>query len=354
MTFGFRHKAAPKIITQGQVNLANLAKGLIFLQEGYNPIDLVNRALWTQPFAASNTVATACDLTGRTSTVSTTNVDLYTIPVATGNTITVLAVVLNSIGRGSGSWVCARYNTAATTHWLMQINGSNQPSFRADNTTPTSFECVHQNSTVGDKLSIIVGRVTAANVVEVFLNGIPPTTPVTLTGTSAVNTTVNSSNDAMGVGNRHPNFSNVPCGPIVRLAMWDRDLTNAEVAYVSSNPRSPLFKVSKRRYVKSSGTNTYTLSISGGFTLSGAVALLRTRLQAISGGILFSGSVTQLRTRVQVPSGGITFGGAVPELRTRILAPSGGVVFGGSAPITFIPAGGSVGNPQRTLVGVGQ
>jgi len=152
----------------------------------------------------------------------------------------------------------------------------------------------------------------------------------------------------------------------------------------------------RRIWATLGGANTYTLSVSGGVTLSGSVPLLRERRQVSSGGIQFSGTIPLLRTRTQIPSGGITFGGTAPIvfnapniytilpsggvvfsgtvplrrerlftpsgavsfsgtaplIRTRLLAPTGQVTFSGSAPILFIPAGGLPSVPgSRITVG---
>lgn len=69
----------------------------------------------------------------------------------------------------------------------------------------------------------------------------------------------------------------------------------------------------------SSGTNTYTFSVSGSVVFSGIVAMIRTRLMA--------------------PSGDVTFSGSAAMVRTRLLPVTGSVQFSGSAPITFVPAG---------------
>jgi hypothetical protein len=153
-------------------------------------------------------------------------------------------------------------------------------------------------------------------------------------------------------------------------------------------------------YSATASGNIYTITPSGGIVFSGAVPLLRTRVQVPSGGISFSGAVPLLRTRVQVPSGGVTFGGTAaitfvpgikiytitpsggisfsgaapllrtrlqvpsggisfagtaPLVRTRIQLPSGGVVFSGSSPLIFIPAGGALTTPvNRISIGVGR
>jgi hypothetical protein len=150
------------------------------------------------------------------------------------------------------------------------------------------------------------------------------------------------------------------------------------------------------------GGTTYTISPSGSVAFSGAVPLLRTRVQSASGtvtfsgassllrtrtqvpsgtvtfsgaapitfvpaaggttytitpsgGFVFSGTATQLRTRVQVPSGNVAFSGAVPLIRTRVQTPTSGVTFSGTSGMIFIPAGGVPSSDySRLTVGMGR
>jgi hypothetical protein len=125
----------------------------------------------------------------------------------------------------------------------------------------------------------------------------------------------------------------------------------------------------------SGGTNTYTLSPSGSFILSGTSPLARERAVYPSGGFSLSGSATQSRERAITPSGGISLSGTAPLVdtatyalnpsggiifsgdpvvtRERVLAPSGGVTFNRSAKMTFVPAGGVARNDMdRISVGV--
>lgn len=169
---------------------------------------------------------------------------------------------------------------------------------------------------------------------------------------SGTTTDASDSTTPFYLGNRGSDSLRNWDGWIGRFIRWNRVLTDAEVRRLYENVNRLIAPRTVRRPA-SGGTNTYTLSISGGFILSGAVALLRTRLQAITGGVSFSGAVPLLRTRAISPSGGVVFSGGAAQIRTRVQVPSGGVTFGGSAPITFIPAGGSATIPMRTLMGVG-
>jgi hypothetical protein len=124
------------------------------------------------------------------------------------------------------------------------------------------------------------------------------------------------------------------------------------------------------------GAATYTITPSGGVTFSGAIPLIRERLQPVSGqvtfggtapitftgsatytivpsgGFVLSGAPVQIHERALVPSGGVVFSGSPAQIHEKVLVPSGQVTFGGSAPITFIPAGGVVSNPvSRVTVG---
>lgn len=197
-----------------------------------------------------------------------------------------------------------------------------------------------------------------------------------------------------------------------------KDATNTQYTaanWVSSNtPYAATFSTTIMRVVSTNnsasishlhvaaaggGTNTYTLAVSGGFSLGGTAQYNRVRNSQVSAGISFAGSSPLARTRVAQISGGVTFGGSAPITfvpfsgvtytlavsggfslggtapynrvrvqpvsagvnfggtaqysRVRISQISGGVTFGGTNSIIFIPAGGAINIPQRTIVGAG-
>lgn len=110
-------------------------------------------------------------------------------------------------------------------------------------------------------------------------------------------------------------------------------------------------------YFSSAGAgNIFTLSVSGGFTLSGALTLIRQRVQAVSGGIIFSGVASFVRSRILSVSGALALFGSAALIRNRAVVSTGEVNFNGSAAMTFVPSSGGGGGTaanQRTLVGTG-
>lgn len=86
------------------------------------------------------------------------------------------------------------------------------------------------------------------------------------------------------------------------------------------------------------GGTTYTLTVGGSYTFSGAVPQIRERKQVTGGSIVFSGAVPQLRTRTQNVSGGMVLSGAANYQRVKQYTPSGSIVFSGTAPLS---AGGT-------------
>lgn len=115
---------------------------------------------------------------------------------------------------------------------------------------------------------------------------------------------------------------NLALSSVPLVLLWNRALTDQEVAQVSLNPWA-VFR----------NTDRYPLFVS---TAASGTSYIITP----SGGVTFSGTALEIRGRVQVPSGGVVFSGTAPNIRTRVQKPTGSVLFSGTAPITF--TGGSV------------
>lgn len=158
-----------------------------------------------------------------------------------------------------------------------------------------------------------------------------------------------------------------------------RVLDDAEVARLYQEQiENPWTLFEPRRIwvpVSSGGTNTYTFSVSGGASFSGASPLIRERVQTPSGGIAFAGAPVISHERAIAASGQVTFSGTAPIVSTasyqfdvsggvtfsgspdvikeKILPADGGVNFGGSARLIFVPVGGTGTNDSdRISVGV--
>jgi len=87
-------------------------------------------------------------------------------------------------------------------------------------------------------------------------------------------------------------------------------------------------------------SKTNIIPVSGGLVFSGAATYQRTRQSQVSGGISLSGIATYLRTKIQQVSGGLLFSGVGGYSKTKIETVSGGIVYGGTGPMVFVPAAG--------------
>jgi hypothetical protein len=98
---------------------------------------------------------------------------------------------------------------------------------------------------------------------------------------------------------------------------------------------------------------TYTLTVSGGISLTGSSLYIRSRTQTTSGGYSFGGVGGYNRIRSLTPNGGFNFTGVQQLIRTRVEPVSGAISLGGHGSTIFIPSGGSVVIPKRTMMGAG-
>lgn len=163
------------------------------------------------------------------------------------------------------------------------------------------------------------------------------------------------------------------------FGIWNRVLADAEIREITRNPWQLFAPRSIWVPVSSSASGTsYTITPSGGITLSGSGTEVNTKVLAVSGGVTFagtgsmafattgttytispSGGITfagtgvQVRSKTIAPEGGFTFSGSGLDLRTKIIDISGGVTFGGTGSMTSNTSvvTGTVG--ERTKVGVG-
>lgn len=110
-----------------------------------------------------------------------TNAERWT-GVATGPEFTVIAVVLDSVGRGTNrSPVDADNNSTVGRNWQFRFGSSNRLEFFVFNTVPNTFGTGPTVTSSATEPSVMVGRV-AGGVVNSWLNGVGGT-PVTITGT---------------------------------------------------------------------------------------------------------------------------------------------------------------------------
>lgn len=245
--------------------------------------------------------------------------------------VTYSGAALSATGGGTLKWYLTGPATGANTLTFTYSNGYAQPAVAAsdytgvDQTTPLGT--LVNNSGTGNTTS--TGSVTCpANglVVGYGMNNQTNAAHLADPGTTSLGRGVaNGSNRELYGGYRSStgglSWTGGTYGP-----PWEAD------AY----PVNP-----------AGGTNTYTFSISGGFTTGGTSPELRTRVLApVTTPVTFAGNSNLLRTRLLAPTGGISLSGTSQQIKTKILTMAGGITFGGSAPLINpnAPVGDSTNN----------
>jgi hypothetical protein len=126
-------------------------------------------------------------------------------------------------------------------------------------------------------------------------------------------------------------------------AAWDRALADAEAYQFNENPWILVTRDTRRVYSAAAGggTQTRTVTASGGISFAGAATLERQRILSAAGGLAFSGAGIAARARTSAPSGGVVFGGAADYstetgagTQTREVVSTGGLTLGGAATLT--------------------
>lgn len=174
-------------------------------------------------------------------------------------------------------------------------------------------------------LNVGVGIVTSNASRQVVLNGIAASVNTTSVSPAGVDTL----NIGEGAGS-----SVMSCMPAQHImdCVWLDALSVEDAKDFSLNPFQLLEIVPRRLFfgLPSAGT-TYTFGVSGSVALSGAAALLKTKLQVPSGSIAFSGTNSLRKTRIQPVSGSIAFSGTAAQAHVKAYAPSGQLVLSGAA-----------------------
>ena len=122
-------------------------------------------------------------------------------------------------------------------------------------------------------------------------------------------------------------------GAVIGAWAWNRALSPAEARTLTDNVWQLYAPPSRRIFfvTPAGGGTTYTFGVSGNVALSGAAALLKTKLQVPSGSIAFSGTNSLRKTKIQLVSGSVAFSGTAAQLHARTYAPSGQLLFSGAA-----------------------
>ena len=174
-------------------------------------------------------------------------------------------------------------------------------------------------------MNVGVGIITSNASRQVVLNGVAASVSTTSVSPAGVDTL----NLGEGAGS-----SVMSCMPAQHImdCIWLAELSVEDALDFSLNPFQLLEVVPRRIFfgLPSAGT-TYTFGVSGNVALSGAAALLKTRLQVPSGSIAFSGTNSLQKTRIQLVSGSVAFSGTAAQLHARAYAPSGQLLFSGAA-----------------------
>ena len=257
-------------ITRGLVALINNGTGI--------PYDAIGGSRWEgDPFTNGSMylVPTSAGM-GRGSNPGETRVDAHHIKRATGADVTILVFWLNNQNRGSGnsSWIASRLNsnTDANRHWLLAANNQGsgpQVQFLVENTANGQFVVTHQSFTSATIPQVFIGRYDdTTKIVDVWQDGIKCTTTATLTGTSRTPVAADQLFDPLALGNRYPNFTAPAGGPVIMAALWDRPLSDIEIASVSANPWQ-LFAPSTIKFTTQSVVITSAITPGSDVTTSG-------------------------------------------------------------------------------------
>jgi hypothetical protein len=116
------------------------------------------------------------------------------------------------------------------------------------------------------------------------------------------------------------------------FALWDRALSGSEVRADAENPWQ-VFPAPRRLWAVASGGTTFSYTASGGFTLSGTAATVRSATKAATGGLQLSGQAATARGAVRSASGGFQLSGSAAQARGKAFTASGGISFSGAASI---------------------
>lgn len=279
---------------------------------------------------------------------------------------------------GEPAWFAAVFTYAAYSSSGSSLNtiagytdGSASLGFAFHHLSSELLNVEYTNGRIDTSLTMVPGRVYHALVgrdgagnVEVWVNGVRVGATTGATGNLAGSAKLCVLYDLDT--SRHSNAN-------VAMVAFGRDNALPRARELSLNLWQLYAPLPRRIWAPAGGGgNTFTITPSGGVTLSGAAALLRTRVQVASGGITFSGAAPQLRTRAQIPtggvilsgtapvtfvpvsgtiytitpSGGVTFSGAAAQLRERVQVPAGGIILSGAVSMlrtrSIVPAGGIV------------
>lgn len=96
------------------------------------------------------------------------------------------------------------------------------------------------------------------------------------------------------------------------------------------------------------GTQSYSYSASGGLSIAGVAAALRSRAVSVAGGISLGGATASARVGSRTASGGISLVGAASFARGQTVAPSGGLSLSGAATKACARVAASAGGLQMS------
>lgn len=159
----------------------------------------------------------------------------YWTGLTTAPEYTVLAVVLDSAGRGtSRNPFDSDDSNNSVRNFQLRFNASNQPEFIPFNTGATPVVVTGTTASSASGLSVIAASVDASKVARVYLNGVTSGGTATLVG--AVATLAPTHRLAVG-GSNNPISSGTPFkGDIYGCFFFNRALSAAEHASIAANP----------------------------------------------------------------------------------------------------------------------
>lgn len=316
-----------------RINQANpLTRGLAFVQLGASSTTL---GKWPSGILDDNVFRKACP-SGvgfgtassadpiRTIDAAPTSGSVFSIFVVAStdpSAASIQTIIDNDRGDIGGNARCFQFRLSSNTLDLIRFNSTGSPFFA------TSTAIANETWLTG----VRAGAVCDGATFSAFANG------TKIAGTTITGTPSTGDGTAWRMGNYRGGGGTPWRGSLPLVAIWDRALSDAEMAAISANPWqifAPL--IAPRTYEDSAGgVQSFSYTGTGGVVASGTAAIVKAILPVGSGGIMLSGTAGKLIGKIIAGAGGITFSGQATGLRGAARDTAGGVLFAGAASVSF-------------------